>query len=83
MAVRQTSCRYCGQDIENFAPYRKGQWRDRGNNSTCPTKAGDRGLLHAPYIEGWRIKLCRECRGPIDRRTLSAGGEVCYDCATA
>lgn len=49
MAVIQTSCRYCRQDIENFAPYRKGEWRDRGNNTHCPTPSGDAGQLHAPY----------------------------------
>lgn len=51
MAVRQTSCRYCGQDIENFSPYRKGEWRDRGGNWHCPNAAGDAGQLHAPYLE--------------------------------
>jgi hypothetical protein len=50
--VKQTSCRYCEQDIENFAPYRAGEWRDRGNNTHCPTVEGDKGLQHAPYIEG-------------------------------
>jgi hypothetical protein len=47
-AVRQTTCRYCGQDIEGFAPYRAGKWRDRGNNTHCPTPEGDRGQVHAP-----------------------------------
>jgi len=41
MAVRQTSCRHCGLDIEGFSPYRKGEWRDRGNNTHCPTKHVD------------------------------------------
>ena len=85
MAVRQTACRFCGQDIENFAPYRKGEWRDRGNNATCPTLAGDRdGLKHAPYRDDRdaNLKLCHTCKGPIDRRTRTAGGEVCFDCAT-
>jgi hypothetical protein len=54
MAVRQTSCRNCGQDIENFSPYRAGEWRDRGNNTTCPNAAGDAGQKHAPVIERWR-----------------------------
>jgi hypothetical protein len=49
MAVRQTSCRYCGQDIENFSPYKKGEWRDRGGNTKCPYPA--EGKTHAPYIE--------------------------------
>jgi len=51
MAVRQTTCRHCGQDIENFSPYRRGEWRDRGNNPTCPTPEGDAGQVHAPYRE--------------------------------
>jgi hypothetical protein len=42
--VRQTSCRHCGQDIENFFPYRRGEWHDRGNNPTC-----NDGKTHAPY----------------------------------
>ncbi len=50
-AVRHTSCRHCGQDIEGIYPYRKGEWRDRGNNPTCPNEAGDKGQAHAPYIE--------------------------------
>lgn len=33
--VRQTACRFCGTDIEGHHPYRRGEWRDRGNNSTC------------------------------------------------
>lgn len=52
MTVRHTSCRYCGQDIEGWAPYRKGEWRDRGNNSQCPTPEGDKGLHHAPFRPG-------------------------------
>ncbi len=48
MAVRQTACKHCGQDIENFSPYRAGEWRDRGNNTTCPTAAGDAGQKHQP-----------------------------------
>jgi len=48
MAVRQTACRHCEQDIENFSPYRKGEWRDRGGNTHCP---GRPGQLHAPVIE--------------------------------
>jgi len=26
--------------------------------------------------------LCRQCKKPIDRRTLKAGGEVCFSCCT-
>ena len=44
--ARQTSCRHCRQDIENFFPYRRGEWRDRGNNAECPDNSGK---LHAPY----------------------------------
>lgn len=52
MAFKQTSCRYCEQDIENHSPYRAGEWRDRGNNTHCPTPEGDAGLTHAPYRAG-------------------------------
>jgi hypothetical protein len=45
---RQTTCRYCDQDIEGLAPYRAGGWRDRGNNTHCPTPEGDAGRQHAP-----------------------------------
>ena len=45
---RQTACKHCGQDIENLSPYRKGEWRDRGNNWTCPTPEGDAGQIHEP-----------------------------------
>jgi len=85
MAVQHTSCRYCWQDIEGFAPYRKGEWRDRGNNTTCPTIAGDRdGLKHAPYRPGRddSLRVCTRCRGPMDQRTQRAGGEVCWTCST-
>lgn len=50
--VRHTTCRHCGQDIEGFAPWRKGEWRDRGNNATCPQPLagypGKSGMIHAP-----------------------------------
>ncbi len=49
---RQTACRYCGHDIEGFFPYRKGEWRDRGNNPTCPN---DSGKQHAPYNGKWEL----------------------------
>lgn len=48
-AVRQTACRFCGQDIEGFAPYRKGEWMDRGRNSTCPD-GNNTGKKHAPIL---------------------------------
>lgn len=47
MAVRQTGCRYCGLDVENFWPYLKGEWRDRGNNTHC----NDGKHQHAPYVD--------------------------------
>jgi hypothetical protein len=47
VACRQTCCKHCGQDIENFWPYRRGEWRDRGNNPDCPYP-GKPGTLHAP-----------------------------------
>lgn len=28
------------------------------------------------------MKSCTVCKKPVDARTLAAGGEVCYDCAT-
>ena len=83
MGVTQTSCRFCGQDIEAFSPYRKGTWHDRGGNATCPTKAGDRdGLKHAPYVDRMNLQICSNCAGPIDARTINAGGEVCFACAS-
>lgn len=46
--VRQTSCKFCELDIENFAPYRKCEWRDRGNNTKCHT-GPNAGKCHVPY----------------------------------
>lgn len=66
MAVRQTSCRYCGQDIENFSPYKRGEWRDRGNNTTCASPAGDAGQLHAPYVYGYKKPTYPQ----VDRRVF-------------
>jgi predicted RNA-binding Zn-ribbon protein involved in translation (DUF1610 family) len=43
-AVVRTACKHCGQDIEG----RDDDWRDRGNNSTCPNEAGDAGQEHEP-----------------------------------
>jgi hypothetical protein len=48
MQSRQTTCRHCGQDIEGFSPYRKGEWHDRGNNTHCPN---DSGRVHGPYAD--------------------------------
>lgn len=52
IGCRQTACKHCGQDIENFAPYLAGEWRDRGNNPTCPTPEGDAGQKHEP-VRNW------------------------------
>jgi len=49
LTCRQLGCKHCGQDIENFYPYPKRQWRDRGNNTHCPTPEGDAGQVHEPY----------------------------------
>lgn len=46
-AVRQTVCRFCRLDIEGFAPYRKGEWCDRGNNSKC-SHGDNKDKPHAP-----------------------------------
>lgn len=51
MSVRHMSCRHCGQDIEGISPFRRGEWRDRGNNTHCPTPEGDAGQVHEPFIE--------------------------------
>jgi hypothetical protein len=46
---RHTTCKHCGQDIEGKAPFTRGEWRDRGNNRTCPDSK--RGRKHAPVSE--------------------------------
>ena len=46
-AAHHTTCRHCNQDIEGSAPYRRGEWRDRGNSTTCPNSK--HGRKHAPY----------------------------------
>ena len=48
-AVRQTTCRHCEQDIEGYPnDPTGGDWRDRGNNTHCPTPEGDAGQVHEP-----------------------------------
>lgn len=47
--VRHTSCRFCELDIEGYRPFKRGDWRDRGNNTTCP-HGPNKGKKHAPYI---------------------------------
>lgn len=42
-------CKHCGQDIEGFSPYPAGEWRDRGNNRTCPD-GPQQGQPHVPFI---------------------------------
>ncbi len=49
---RQTACVHCGQDIEGLSPFPAGEWRDRGNNTTCPTPEGDAGQHHEPVKGG-------------------------------
>lgn len=52
MTCRQTTCRYCGRDIENTSPYRAGEWRDRGNNRACGEGVYvTRHTRHAPIRE--------------------------------
>jgi len=58
---RQTSCRYCETDIEGFSPYRRGEWHDRGGNSTCID-----GRQHAPYRGRDERVNCR-CGSPFDK----------------
>ena len=54
--IKHTTCRHCEQDIEGVAPYRKGEWRDRGNNTHCPNAAGDAGQVHQPTSFGAVLK---------------------------
>lgn len=51
--VRQTACRLCGQDIEGFSPWPKGEWMDRGGNKTC-----DGSRPHAPEPEHEETRFC-------------------------
>lgn len=56
MRVIHTACKHCGQDIEGVVDTSKAiyefegesEWRDRGNNTHCPTPAGDAGQKHQP-----------------------------------
>jgi hypothetical protein len=50
LACRHTVCRHCGQDIEGWWPYRKAEWRDRGNNYRCPS-GPKKDKPHAPVKE--------------------------------
>lgn len=54
--VKQTICKYCDLDIENFSPYRNGEWRDRGNNTHCRKRDGELSrILHAPVRFGRKL----------------------------
>lgn len=44
--VIQTACKYCELDIEGTIA--EGEWRDRGNNTHCPTAEGEEEQLHEP-----------------------------------
>jgi hypothetical protein len=46
-AVRQTACKYCDLDIENFHPYKNGEWMDRGGNTNCQN-GPNKGKPHSP-----------------------------------
>lgn len=46
--VRHMTCKYCKLDIEGFSPFPFGEWRDRGNNTTCPSGLHEGGK-HVPY----------------------------------
>src|SRR4051812_41787794 len=70
-AVKQTTCRHCTQDIENAHPYRKGEWRDRGNNTHCPN---DSGKVHAPYIEKPLGSVLKPVVGRTTAKTKQTGG---------
>lgn len=45
--VRHTCCMYCNQDIEGIHPFKLCEWRDRGNNTTCPS-GPKAGFCHVP-----------------------------------
>ena len=45
----QTACQHCELDIEGTIA--EGDWRDRGNNTHCPTAEGEEERLHEPVDE--------------------------------
>lgn len=63
--VIQTSCDYCGQDIEGIKPFPYGEWRDRGSNTTCPTPEGDAGRKHEPIDDPAKRVNCWACGGSL------------------
>lgn len=76
MKVRQTTCRHCGLDIENFFPYHIGEWRDRGNNTQCPIldqPFNAPARVHAPVIERRQIVTPRRKSMKIKRKPVVVG----------
>jgi hypothetical protein len=76
MSVRQTACRHCGIDIENFHPYRAGEWRDRGGNPSGDTREqcprcfgrgyqpeGRKPSKRNPDGIGFYARTCPRCNG--------------------
>lgn len=47
--IVQTTCQFCELDIEGTIA--EGDWRDRGNNTHCPTLEGEEERLHEPVDE--------------------------------
>jgi hypothetical protein len=45
----QTSCRHCGLDIENLAPFPIDRWMDRGNETECHD-GPNAGRAHEPVV---------------------------------
>lgn len=62
-ACRQLACKHCGLDIEGFSPYRKGEWRDRGNNTSCP-HGDNAGRAHAPLLTNNHAQIAANARKP-------------------
>ena len=59
--AKHTTCRYCSLDIEGVWPYRKGEWRDRGNNTHCNDmlKFEEGDLAHAPVVKDQPSRVSR------------------------
>lgn len=47
--IMQTTCQFCELEIEGSIA--EGVWRDRGNNTHCPTSEGEEECLHEPIDE--------------------------------
>src|SRR5262245_36231976 len=67
----QPTCPECRAWLEEY----DGLALDRDEGSRAGT---DRRGPHEEALP----RRCRVCRQEIDARTLAAGGEVCFDCAT-